>query len=866
MRTHIRDLWGIVLVLLLAGCGGGNNANDQPLPSKLGDTIDLSLADLLTKPRAELAEMGDEWTTKAQFQHKAHGEGKFLFGFLPDVHLPLVIPGFREVKYSAKAGLSLPPYLNEDDHDSAVALHLAHYGDIEAARKLVAPGDEATKARIESFACERNYPVEWTRLVALLQHEGQIRLAAGDVDGGTQVNALHKQLRELLDAKAAQGPLGAALLGRGKDVLAKAANAWRADRKPELSGQANTVVANWGPTPIPQTDVTLGVSRDEVQRVLGSPGKGAIVPAQSALRALDLLELPFPNEAVEAAIAAFDDRQRLSDIYVTYRPGVSDTYPEPAHLAHWLEEAGTPSQDATSMIGLRRRTYKLGERSCEVTVVVHGAGVGALIHLDSGKETTRTLNLARDFGGINLNRSFEQNRRHTAPAQRGETLTLKDAKVLAGLTNLLPTLKPTQALVRREGTADLTASLLVNYGGDVGGPPPMHEIVLPLWEKIGPGRLVGVNDDMGGHLALLWDDEQTRYVVRLPYESTQPVQFEVRDAQGPQHLAARVNVAAGLDREERRARITEDKPFLLIHRQLEHIALGMSRAEVLQVLPSGRLVAKQDLPNGLMVTFCGDPAPDDAQAIRQIFIRFDDTDHAVEVRGVYADGPAAGGKNGWMTSLLKSIKEKSGAPQEGPAPWSVLWRDLPPRRPAPALYRWQDDRTLLAYQRDSERVELTLRDCPLDYDAGIPLPPLEYLPRGVGTCVLGVPRGTLLGAAAASKPVTTPDGALILRPAEAGPYDALLVWFKGDQASRIIARHAPPTRTLGPAEWGQALTEAGTRELRTFSWPHRQDVTPHGILQSLSWNDDRTRVRMFWQESDAGTTHIFTEWVPARPE
>jgi hypothetical protein len=54
------------------------------------------------------------------------------------------------------------------------------------------------------------------------------------------------------------------------------------------------------------------------------------------------------------------------------------------------------------------------------------------------------------------------------------------------------------------------------------------------------------------------------------------------------------------------------------------------------------------------------------------------------------------------------------------------------------------------------------------------------------------------------------------------------------------------------------ITEHWAREFRALGWPSRQDVAD-SVLQGLGWSDDRTRIRMFWQESDEGP-RLFTEW------
>ena len=66
---------------LLAGCGSSEPeaTSDQPEMSKLTDKSEVVLAELLKKPRAELAEMADEWLTRAQLQEKGRREGRLNF-------------------------------------------------------------------------------------------------------------------------------------------------------------------------------------------------------------------------------------------------------------------------------------------------------------------------------------------------------------------------------------------------------------------------------------------------------------------------------------------------------------------------------------------------------------------------------------------------------------------------------------------------------------------------------------------------------------------------------------------------------------------------------------------------------------------
>ena len=64
-----------------------------------------------------------------------------------------------------------------------------------------------------------------------------------------------------------------------------------------------------------------------------------------------------------------------------------------------------------------------------------------------------------------------------------------------------------------------------------------------------------------------------------------------------------------------------------------------------------------------------------------------------------------------------------------------------------------------------------------------------------------------------------------------------------------------------PADLSQAIVTAWGRDARTLGWPQRRDFFEGDALQSLGWNDDRTRVRIFWEDTSDGA-RVFTEWKP----
>jgi hypothetical protein len=780
---------------------------------------------------------------------------------IPTLRLPLAVPVLREAQYSDKAGFSLPSYAAEDTKDSALALHLARYGDIEAADKLVEPGDTATSQRIQEARLERQYPVEWTRLAALHLHSAQIRLANGDVEGATELVVLHRQLRAVLDPQAAKGALGAALLARGRQTLTRAAAAWREEKMVELAGQADAALADWGEVPALTTRFQPGTPRVEVTRLLRSVGDKRVLPALCNARAFDLFDLPFPDEGAEAVVASFDDAGRAANLFVTYRAGLSEYFLEPAQLAFLIEEHGIQGKDGPKETGLHSRVYHLGDVECAVSVVVHGAGVGAFVRFGGATEPKTTAKLARDFGGANLDRSFEQNRLLLAPEQLGKTELTLTSKALSQLRNPLPNLQLAQAELHRENGQPVASALVLRSGAESGSQQPLHKLAMPFWGAYGLGQIQGVSDKSGGHLALSWEDGQTRYALRLPYEA-QPVELEVSDRQGPEKQAEREKAAVAFDRQEREERLKAGKPLVRIARYLEQIELGMKRNEVLNFLPPGQGVLKQNLPGGgLAITFRGDPAQKDAYVVRQMFIRFDN-DRVAELRVRYMDGPAAGKDARWMGNLLTTIKKRAGAQAESAPSWAKLWADLPAQKPAPLMYRWEDDITTLVYQRDAGGVELVVRDCSAEPAAGQPLPPLEYLPRGPANVHLGDERQELFQRWGVNQPVVAGDGALVLRPPQGSPFDAFLVYFDNDRTVRIIARHGTNANRANPP---QAVAAAWSRELPTLGWPRRQDQVANDTLQSFGWHDDRTRIRIFWQETETGPPRIFTEWKELRP-
>jgi hypothetical protein len=869
----------VALSLLLStgviGCGTGPTAIESDSPVAVtSDFPQVALAELLSKPRAELAKECEEMAAQVEIREKQHRDGSLAFGLLPRLRLPLILPIWAEATYSAKLEISLPPYIAEGTKDNALALHLARFGDAEAARRLVESGSDSVLKQIDDLACAKNYPAEWTRIVALRIHTAEYRLAMGEDEGRSELASLHRQLREVLDAKAAKSPLGAALLGQGFKVLTLAAAAWREHAQPELADKTDADLRAWGDCPAPAPAIPLGASNSEVADILRSTGKGRVVAALSTARALDVLSLPVTGEGVQSVIACFDGSERLAEVLVTYRPRIADYYLEPANLVLPLEDHGIRAADQPQTATVHRRQYTFNDWACEVAVVPRGYVLGAIARFSSSRSNSNPVSLKRDFGVVSLDRSFTQDRLRIAPEQIGEAVRTSRAKALAEVANPLAPLPAAAAELRRVPGLDLVEDFVLYYGGEENS-ATLFQAALPLWSAWGPSRFDAFDDATGGHLALIWEDDVTRYTLRVPHVSGQPFAFEGRDRRGPDSFAARAAAASTLDRTERRARIEAHKPQSRIPRRLDigwpsapgSVQLGASREKILQSLPRGQSILKLTAPGLLNVVFTGEAPRTATHLTRQVVIRFGPDERVTEIRVRTFDGPASISTARWTQEQYANLMRTAGAALESPGPSASLWSDLSAGKTSPILARWQDDISSLTFQRDGMGTETILRDCPLDQETGLQLGPLALLPRGPEGLALGEERDSLLRRFKIETPKTLPDGGVILPPVKGSAYDALLVWFEKDRLVRIVARQAPLTGGRGPTP-SEQVTQSWARSIRSLGWPSRQDASAEGGLQGLGWHDDQTRIRIFWQESDEGPARVFTEWkeIPAPPQ
>jgi hypothetical protein len=744
-------------------------------------------------------------------QEALRREGRLLFEFLPETRLPFAPPIWREATYSSQRGFSVPPYLAAGAKDTSLALHLARHGDLEAAMRLAEPG---TQGELQRHKLDCNYPLEWTRVVGLMLHHAQFTLATGNPEGAKQLLGLHQQLRTLLPAATQQSPLGIALLPRGLDTLRQAAQAWRNNGQSQAAQTAEEFLASAGAAPTWRWP--LPNQRDTLTKQLGLTGNGPGACAAAPLRAFDLVGLPVTHEHGDGCCVFFNGQGQVAEVLFAYGPGLVDFH---------RSQQMVPQYDALHQ----------AKPAITATLTTGNAYVGGIVQLRFGE--SKAVNVNRDFGLIQLDGSFEHNRRLLAWKQRGASVASQDAKTLAEVRPLMSG-PPVEATLERDASADLVAQARIAYGWDV--KHTLASLARPLWERSG---LAQVQTDQG--VSLTWDDGTTRCTLRLPHDKTEPFTLTAMDSSGraaPQRLAA----AKTSDLAQRQARLTNQRPVARLPRSLESLTLGMARGDVERMLPGGADLVRRDIDQGLLAVYPGQPRVITDAVIRGVVARFDSADQLTELRVRYADHPGKAG------GLRKKVDTLQGWHGHGAAlPLTAgLDAELPVRKGAASTTQlWQDDVTLLTCTAAAGSLEIAVRHCPPAHADGEPLPPFAFLPRGPEKIFLGATRADLV-----AKGGVAQDGALAFAQPVDAPFDTIFVWCEGDKATRIIAR----CRAEAAKQPDKHLVETWARDVANVGWPWRQDLAG-ALPQSWTTWDARTRYRLFWQEDGQGT-HLLAEW------
>ncbi len=829
-------------------------------------TTDVDVAAWLKLSRPELAKLSDEWSATVKNDQQAARNSPDAVDLLPRLAPPVRVPVFREAVFSAESGLSLPPYLQPGARDARVALHLARFGDHEAAIKLAPPGDTELRKQIDELRCEQNYPVEWSRLVGLVLASSQLKLASGDAASASRLAVVHKQLRDLLDARAAEGPLGEVLLPAGRRALSLAAKTWREKGRKEdaFADAIDSLLADWRPLPGPKPALQPGATREAISATFRRPISGKVHNVhkrEDMARALDLMGYPIPTDALAVLSVFLDSHDRLAEIQFTYRSKIDDVYPEPVNLAYHLEEDGLSAKSPSAETSLYGRSYVGAGLSFEAWRTNRSDALGGWVRIRSAEKPAATpgSHERRVFGPLHLDRSFESNRLALVPKRSGTRFLVTDRATLKRLSEGLHLPVPTGALMQRETGHDLLAELRLVWSPDLTA-RALEELLPALWSAFGNAEVAAREETTGACLAFTWQDERTVAQLALPFDDKE-ASLTIRDKGGKDALAQRIVAAGQRDQAERKARLESNKPDVRLPRSpgavndfsLEGLRLGQSRSEAEAALPGGKSYRRKDFDGGSSVVVLSEPLKGSVYWAGQIILRYNG-DRLAEVRLRYQEGLAPARKG---ETLLEHLSAgKAGAPESVAASWDGLWAGLP-RRGKTVAVRWQDDLTVRTYQRDGSGAEVVLTDR-APADAGKPLAPLAFIPAGVGGCRLGDTKEQVRTALKA--PAATSGGADVHRQPADGPYEMVLVWYVDGKVSRILAVHRVRPG-MQEKDVAAALSQAWGHDVAALGMVRRQEGEHGRVLGSYFWHDDRTRVETFVQNDDQGV-RLMTEWKP----
>jgi hypothetical protein len=575
------------------------------------------------------------------------------------------------------------------------------------------------------------------------------------------------------------------------------------------------------------------------------------------------------QESVQSIVAFLDADGRLAEFLVVYKEGTNRTFPEPRDLARHVVDLGYAAGQAAKVHGLPWQSFSGGGLTFDVTTTPRSSALGAFIRIgaDKAPAATALTRDPRDFGALHLDRTFERNRTGLVPAANPEKdLVITQPADLKRVTLPVDEPRPQAVTAHRAGDHDLVESVTFHWSPESSlNLVAVPQLVVPLWSAYGPARIEAVENTDHGHLLVVWENERTRLALRLPYETTEGPELKATDRRG-EEVNERVAEATRFDKTERARRwkaagLQIRLPRALPGRIVEQVRLGEPKAEVerlFKAAPESRMKPMKD--GGFNLLFGSNPAAGATFWPRQVFVRFDGDDKVAEVRVRYQDGQTPPGKD--RPALLDVLKKSGKWPEKLAPTWSGVWTDVGGVQTASG--RWIDDQTLMTFQRDAITTEVTLRDCPEQGPLGRQLPPLSFCSRGVADCELGDPRSDVLKRWKVDKPTWAGD-ALVLRPAD-GPYDALLVYFEGRGEDRVVKIHAQYRNRLPSADATQAIVDAWGADIDNLGAIRRQDSPKEPLLQAFTWHDERTRVRIFGQQTETGP-RLYREWcelpVPA---
>ncbi len=846
MKAALFRSAALLAFLALGGCGQSPVPDPgRPAPEvtekRLAASTPVDVAAWLAEPREKLAKLADEQQKASLGRLAAVRDGKAEAELLPTLRVTVQAPVFRAAAYRAAAGFSLPAYI-KDGPDAEAALHLARHGDQEAALKLA---DAASRPRVEALKLEKNYPVEWTRLVGLTLADAQLRLAAGDADAAATLVRVHEQLGKLFGPTARSSSLASVLLGQGQRALQMAALAWRtpAHNKPGLADDVEKALKAWGEVPPARLPLRA---------------RAGVAHGADLERFADLLGLPVPSEGLLAGAAFADADGRLAGVQLAYRSGIATLYPRTADLGVFLAERGMPGAEPRKSATLSRQEFNGPGLTAEVVRTDRTPLLGAIVTLAvPGVKPADQAGDPRAFGPLHLSLPFSAGRDALSPVKVSVPLEVTEAALLTRLTAGLDVPAPAAASVGRASDADLIAEMSLSWPREM-PTDDAGRLLAGLWAARGKAAVLALDEKAGGGLILQWQSANTRASFLAPYSGT-GASLTVVDTRPEKELPARLAEAKGRAAKERQARIAAGKPDARLLGGPEAInglaadglRVGKTKGEAeaaLARMPDGKEYKHAKLADGVSVTTLTQPSPGAESWARQVLVRYEG-DKVAEVRVRYQEGLAKV-KPGAGLAEAMSADPRLGPGETVPPTWAGLWADIDTGKTE--MRRWRDDLIERTYQRDAAGSEVAWRARPEDG----PARPWRFLAAGAGGVALGDARAKVV--AAWGEPAAKGEEPEVFRMPAASPYEQALVWWDKGTVARLVLVEKGKAEPAGAMA---AVQRVWGRDVGGLGYIRRQTGERGPVLGSLFWHDDAVRVQVFAQK-DGPAARVMTEWRP----
>ena len=306
-----------------------------------------------------------------------------------------------------------------------------------------------------------------------------------------------------------------------------------------LADDVDAVLKEWGEVPTPTPPVRPGAGRDAVARLMGVENDGRTLVAatpEAVCRSLDLLDLPVLQEGVQNVLAFLSEDGKLAELLFTYKDGTVDKFPDPVNFGHHFVDLGFTASEVKKDNRLGRQTFTGAGLAYDVTTVPGSAAINGLVRvrLEKAAPASFVNRDLRDFGPLNLNRTFEENRVMLAPELApAKVLHITRKEALERVDQPVSQVKLAEIDVEQLEGFDIIASLQIHWQNEaalnlISG----TKMAVPLWKAFGPARVESMDGTNHGFLAFIWENDTTTITFCVPYDDKVAPEMVVRDRRG----------------------------------------------------------------------------------------------------------------------------------------------------------------------------------------------------------------------------------------------------------------------------------------------------------------------------------------------